>query len=132
MAGPRPAAPRLRRVEHAGGWRTLARTTVADVAEHLWQRRRRLLAALDELPQVAHHGDATPANLCGREGDDVVAVDWGTLGTGPVGADLGYYLLSAREGFEPLLEAYLMGLPDGRRHPEEAPSGPASPRPSRR
>ena len=49
----------------------------------------------------------------GREADEVVAIDWGMLGHGPVGADLGYYLLSAREEFEPLLDAYLMGLPDG-------------------
>ena len=30
---------RMRRIERRGGWRTLARTTVADVAEHLWRRR---------------------------------------------------------------------------------------------
>ncbi|MBU2111336.1 MAG: phosphotransferase, partial [Actinobacteria bacterium] len=30
---------RLRRTERRGGWPTLARTTVADVAEHLWSRR---------------------------------------------------------------------------------------------
>jgi aminoglycoside phosphotransferase (APT) family kinase protein len=62
---------------------------------------------------VLQHGDPTPANLPGREGDDVIAIDWACLGTGPVGGDLGYYLLSAREDPEPLLEAYLMGLPDG-------------------
>lgn len=104
---------RMLRVEHRGGWRTLARTTIADVADRLWQRRETLLGMLDELPQVPQHGDAVPANLLGRRGDDVVAVDWGTLGIGPVGADLGYYLLSAREEFEPLLDAYLLGLPDG-------------------
>ncbi|GAB3766567.1 hypothetical protein FB382_001820 [Nocardioides ginsengisegetis] len=104
---------RLARVERRGGWRALARTTVADVAEHLWGRRTSLLDALDALPQVAQHGDPVPANLPGREGDDVVALDWGTLGHGPVGADLGYFMLSAREDFEPLLDAYLLGMPDG-------------------
>ncbi|MEE3125815.1 MAG: phosphotransferase [Actinomycetota bacterium] len=104
---------RLRRTERRGGWPTLARTTVADVAEHLWTRREIHLASLDALPQVLQHGDPTPSNLPGREGDDVVAIDWSCLGTGPVGGDLGYYLLSAREEFDPLLEAYLMGLPDG-------------------
>ena len=104
---------RLRRTERRGGWPTLARTTVADVAEHLWTRREVHLATLDALPQVLQHGDPTPSNLPGREGDDVVAIDWSCLGTGPVGGDLGYYLLSAREEFDPLLEAYLMGLPDG-------------------
>jgi len=104
---------RLRRTERRGGWRTLSRTTVADVAEHFWSRREVYLGRLDELPQVLQHGDPTPANLPGREGDDVVAIDWACLGTGPVGADLGYYLLSAREDYEPLRDAYLLGLPDG-------------------
>ncbi|MCW2842382.1 MAG: hypothetical protein JWN22_298 [Nocardioides sp.] len=104
---------RMLRVEQRGGWRTLARTTVADVADHLWGRRETLLASLDALPQVPQHGDPVPANLPGREGDDVVAVDWATLGHGPVGADLGYYSLSAREELEPLLDAYLIGLPEG-------------------
>jgi hypothetical protein len=102
---------RMARVMHRGGWPTLMRTTVADVADHLWQRREQLLGELDRLPQIAQHGDPTPANLPGRIGDDIVAIDWGTLGVAAVGADLGYFLLSAREGFEPLLEAYMLGLP---------------------
>ena len=104
---------RIARVERYGGWPTLARTTVADVADHLWQRRVELLAAVDALVQVPQHGDAVPANLLGRSADDVVAIDWSTLGTGPVGADLGYFALSAREELEPLVDAYLLGLPDG-------------------
>ena len=119
-----------------GGWPTLARTTVADVADHLWQRRGALLDELDALPQVAQHGDPAPANLPGRDGDDVVAIDWGTLGRGPVGADLGLFMLGAREEFEPLLDAYLLGLPDGLatrdagrpggpRHRRAAPRSPA-------
>jgi hypothetical protein len=104
---------RLARAERRGGWPTLARTTVADVADHLWRRRRTLLDELDGLPQVSQHGDPAPANLLGRDGDEVLAIDWGSLGTGPVGADLGLYMLGAREEFEPLLDAYLLGLPDG-------------------
>jgi len=104
---------RMARVERRGGWPTLARTTVADVAHHLWQRRSALLDELDALPQVVQHGDPTPGNLPGREGDDIVAIDWGCLGHGPVGADLGLFMLGAREEFEPLLDAYLLGLPDG-------------------
>ena len=104
---------RLARVERRGGWTTLARTTASDIADVLWRKRGRLLDALDRLPQVAQHGDPVPGNLLGREGDDLVAVDWGSLGCGPVGGDLGYYLLMAREEFEPLLDAYLLGLPDG-------------------
>jgi hypothetical protein len=114
---------RMSRIERRGGWRTLARTTVADIADHLWRRRGALLEALEALPRVPQHGDPVPANLPGRAGDDVVAVDWGTLGHGPVGADLGYYVLSAREEFEPLLDAYLLGLPDGLATPEEAALG---------
>lgn len=104
---------RLAQVERRGGWPTLARTAVADVADHLWRRREVLLDRAEALPEVAQHGDATPVNLPGRDGDRVVAIDWATLGVGPVGADLGLFSLAAREEFEPLLEAYLMGLPDG-------------------
>lgn len=114
---------RMARVERRGGWPTLARTTVADVADHLWARRAQLLDSVDRLPQVPQHGDPVPGNLPGRDGDDVLAIDWGTLGTGPLGADLGYYLLSAREDFEPLLDAYLLGLPDGVGSREQAAHG---------
>jgi hypothetical protein len=114
---------RLNRIDRRGGWRTLGRTTVADVGDHQWRRRGAFLQAVEALPQVPQHGDPLPANLPGRVGDDVVAVDWGTLGHGPVGADLGYYVLSAREEFEPLLDAYLLGLPDGLATPDEAALG---------
>ena len=123
----------MARVEHRGGWPTLARTTVADVADHLWKRRVRLLDELDSLTQVAQHGDPVPANLPGRLGDDVLAIDWGTLGHGPVGADLGYYVLDAREEFEPLLDAYLLGLPEGLADPRGGrSSAPGCTRSSRR
>ena len=54
--------------------------------------------AVDALAQVSQHGDAVPANLPGRADDDVVAIDWSTLGTGPVGADLGYFALQRTRG----------------------------------
>lgn len=104
---------RLARTEHlSGGWPTLGRTTAADVSEHLWSRRGEFLDLLDALPQVPQHGDPSHDNIPGRIGDDAVAIDWATLGTGAVGADLGYFSLTAREEFEPLLDAYLLGLPD--------------------
>lgn len=103
---------RLARVARRGGWPTLARTTVSDVADHLWSRREVMLGLLDALPQVPQHGDPTGSNLPGREGDEALAIDWGTLGWGPVGGDLGYLSLSSREEFEPLLDAYLLGLPE--------------------
>ena len=46
----------------------------------------------DALPQVPHHGDVAPANLRGREGDDVLAIDWSSLGVGPIGTDLGLHV----------------------------------------
>ncbi len=104
---------RLAMTQRRGGWRTLERTTVADVADRLWSRRGHFLAAVAELPQVPQHGDPVPANLLRRDGDDVLTIDWSTLGTGPVGADLGYWALSAREEFDVLLEAYADGLPPG-------------------
>lgn len=114
---------RLSQVERRGGWVTLDRTPVADVADHLWRRREALLAQVAALPQVPQHGDPVPGNLLGHDGDDVVAIDWSTFGTGPVGGDLGYLSLSTREAFEPLLIAYSAGLPDGLASPEQVTLG---------
>jgi len=126
---------RLGRVEARGGWPTLMRTTVRPIAERLWNLREHYLDAADELPQVAQHGDPTTANLPGREeagrgGDGadggagrLVAIDWSCLGYGPVGADLGLFALVSREELEPLLDAYLLGLPDGLASPEQVTLG---------
>ena len=102
---------RLRSVERRGGWCTLARTPVADLVDRLWSVRGERLARFAALPQVASHGDPVPANLPGRAGEDIWAIDWSTLGRSPVGADLGYHALSTKEGLEPLLAAYVDGLP---------------------
>lgn len=106
-------ADRLARLDDKGGWPTLARTTLADVADRLWQRRTGHLARLSGLAQVPTHGDPTPGNLPGRAGEDVVAIDWSSFGSGPVGADLGYLALSVREDFDVLLTAYAEGLVAG-------------------
>jgi hypothetical protein len=106
-------ADRLARQAERGGWPTLARTTLADVADRLWQRRGSHLERMSGLTQVPTHGDPTPANLPGRDADDVVAVDWSSFGSGPVGADLGYLALSVREDLDVLLPAYLEGLAAG-------------------
>ena len=104
---------RLLRTERNGGWPTLARTTVADVADHLWQRRtsRARRAGRPPAGAAARRPDA------GEPSRAVWATTWwpstgARSGVGPVGADLGYFALSAREEFEPLVEAYLIGLPD--------------------
>ena len=62
--------------------------------------------------QVAQHGDPVPANILGRHEAHGVAVDWAHLGTGPVGADLGYLSLGAREELGPLVDAYVQALRD--------------------
>ena len=110
---------RLRDVARRGGWTTLARTPVADVVDRLWAVRAERLARFAALPHVPSHGDPVPANLPGRDGSDLLAVDWSVVGRSPLGADLGYHALSAREELEPLLEAYLAGLPDGQREQGE-------------
>lgn len=97
---------RLRIAEERGGWPTLARTTVADLADALWRRREAFLDRYDALPQALCHGDAVPANLIAPLGDDVVALDWASLGTAPAGADLGYFALSSREDFDVLLKTF--------------------------
>lgn len=104
---------RLALVERRGGWRTLARTPMADIADHLWSHRTVWLERSDALPQVAQHGDPSAANIPGRAGDDAIAIDWAHLGRGPVGADLGYLSLATREDIDPLVAAYVDALPPG-------------------
>ena len=108
-ASRRLLADRLEMAEERAGWPTLARTTLADVADRLWQRRHHWLRACAEGPQGRLHGDAVPANFLTTSGEDVVTVDWQCFGVGPVGADLGYFALSSREEFDVLLDAFLDG-----------------------
>lgn len=80
---------RLARVTRRGGWvgiesAGLEASLWRDV-QALWVRRDAALAELDQLPRVPNHGDAHPANLLGREGAEVVAIDWEQFGIGPVG-----------------------------------------------
>lgn len=101
---------RLAYAERRDGWPTLARTPLADVAALLWQRRGHWLDAGDTGPCGRVHGDAAPRNFLAVRDDHAVAVDWQGLGSGPLGADLGYLSLSAREDFDVLLSAYVDGL----------------------
>jgi hypothetical protein len=97
---------RLATVERRGGWAPLARAGLASAAvEELWARREPALAVLDRLPRVPTHGDAHPVNLLGRDGDDVVAIDWEQFGLGPAGFDLGYLLLATDVPLDDLLAA---------------------------
>jgi aminoglycoside phosphotransferase (APT) family kinase protein len=106
-------ADRLAMAEQRGGWPTLARTTLADVADRLWGRRHHWLARCAEGPHGRLHGDAVPSNFLTRRGEDVVAVDWQCFGIGPLGADLGYFALASREDFDVLLKCFLDGLGPG-------------------
>jgi len=109
-AARRTLTDRLAMAEARGGWPTLARTTMADVADHLWTRRRHWLGEYAAAPAGRLHGDAVPANFPAARTEDVVAVDWQGFGIGPVGTDVGYYALSTREDFEVLLAAFLDGV----------------------
>lgn len=109
-AARRTLTDRLALAESRGGWPTLGRTTLADVAGHLWAHRATWLARRAEGPEGRLHGDAVPANFVATRGEDVVAIDWQGFGVGPVGTDLGYYALSAREDFEVLLATFTDGV----------------------
>lgn len=98
---------RLATVERRGGWGALSRAGLSSAAiDALWVRRDAAMAVLDELPRVPTHGDAHPVNLLGRDGDDVLAIDWEQFGLGPVGFDLGYLLLAVDTPLDQLLAAH--------------------------
>ena len=98
---------RLTTVDRRGGWSALARAGLSSAAtDALWRRRDAALAVLDELPRVPSHGDAHPVNLLGRDGDDVLAIDWEQFGLGPAGFDLGYLLLAVDTPLDQLLAAH--------------------------
>jgi hypothetical protein len=109
-ASRRLLADRLEMAEERGGWRTLARTTLADVADRLWERRHHWLDRCSAGPQGRLHGDSVPANFLTSRGEDVVTVDWQCFGIGPVGSDVGYYALSSRVDFDVLLDSFLAGV----------------------
>ncbi len=112
-ASRRLLADRLTMAEERNGWPTLARTTLADVADELWRRREHWLSRSAQAPEGRLHGDAVPGNFLTTRAHDVVAVDWQCFGVGPMGADVGYYALSSREEFEVLLGAFLDGVGGG-------------------
>ncbi|WUJ69026.1 aminoglycoside phosphotransferase family protein [Kribbella soli] len=98
---------RLRAVELRGGWDGLKRAGLSSPAiEELWGRREAALGVLDGLPRVPTHGDAHPVNLLGRDGDDVIAVDWEQFGLGPAGFDLGYLALAVDTPLDELVAAH--------------------------
>jgi hypothetical protein len=111
---------RLRRVERRGGWRTLGRTTAADIADHLWRRRGHFLDLLDAAPQVLQHGDPTPANLRGRDRELVIGIDWGSVGLGPAGTRSGPAGAGSAGGIRPAVDGVRGGV-----RPDDARPGPS-------
>jgi hypothetical protein len=98
---------RLATVEARGGWTALADAGLSTRAtDELWNRRQTALVVLDRLPRVPTHGDAHPVNLPGRDGDDVIAIDWEQFGLGPAGFDLGYLLLAVDAPLDELVAAH--------------------------
>ncbi|MGW1341627.1 aminoglycoside phosphotransferase family protein [Kribbella sp. NPDC002412] len=94
---------RLATVERRGGWTALPHHPAT---EALWVRRDAALDVLDALPRVPTHGDAHPVNLLGRDGDDVLAIDWEQFGLAPAGFDLAYLLLAVDTPLDELLAAH--------------------------
>ncbi|HNJ78409.1 MAG TPA: phosphotransferase [Marmoricola sp.] len=105
-------ATRLNMVERHGGWDGMSHTSIADLCADLWQRRERILEAIDRGPQGRLHGDPIPKNFLTPSGSDVITIDWQCFGVGPVGLDLGYWALSAREDFEVLIDVFIGTHPE--------------------
>ncbi|MEU0093417.1 phosphotransferase [Kribbella sp. NPDC006257] len=113
---------RLATVAGRGGWGALDPELPADlrhVVRDLWVRRDAALAELDALPRVPTHGDAHPGNLIGRDGEDVIAIDWEQFGLAPTGFDLGYLILAVDLPLDDLLAAYALAdrPPNGEQEP---------------
>jgi hypothetical protein len=108
--GARDVLPtRLEKVAARGGWSALDAVldkSLLTALNSLWSRRELLLAELASLLRVPTHGDAHPVNLLGRDGDDVIAIDWEQFGLGPLGFDLGYLLLASTRSLDELVDAF--------------------------
>jgi hypothetical protein len=89
----------------------------------LHARRDHLLATMERLPRTVCHLDVWPNNLVRRPGGEVVFLDWGFVGDGAIGEDIGnlvpdsvmdlllpYQLLDELD--TRLTRAYLRGLRD--------------------
>jgi hypothetical protein len=65
----------------------------------LWHERELLLAGLDRLPKTLCHGDTWQPNLFARTGPDgqpeTAVIDWELANVGPIGGDLGHYLVAS-------------------------------------
>ena len=99
-----------------------------------WTERETFLDALDRLPRVFGHLDAFPRNLVVRHsgsGDQLVAIDWASVGFGAVGEELAPLVASSLIFFEVdasiaheldtvAFMGYIEGLRDAGAHVDEA------------
>lgn len=86
---------KVAQAEAHDGWPTLARTTVADLADAFWTQRRGFLDRLESMAQVPAHGDLVQPNVLTIHDGRMVVIDWGSFGWAAPGEDLGLYALSA-------------------------------------
>jgi hypothetical protein len=124
------AAPAMSRLMHSLDHPLVRRLYPAKVAEALtglWEERQPLMDALARLPQTLCHQDAFRRNLFARktpEGrNQTVAIDWASVGIGPVGQDLVLFVATALDFFDvdlsqarELDELAFAGYIDGLRH----------------
>lgn len=119
---------------HPSVARLLPRGAVERVAR-LLRDQRRFAGVLNDLPQTLCHHEAARANLiarCGADGgDETVALDWETIGPGPLGAEVASLVFGTLRRFEVdageaghldrlVLDGYLAGLADAGWHGESA------------
>jgi hypothetical protein len=94
----------------------------ADEAVAIWHEREVLLSAVEAAPHCLCHNDLHPANLF-ADGLTTVLIDWGFLGAGHAGEDVGNLMFDAILDFfvtpddfaelhDALTEGYLAGLSD--------------------
>jgi hypothetical protein len=100
----------------------------------LWAERESFLDALDRLPRAFGHLDAFPRNLAVRRsasGDELVAIDWASVGFGAVGEELAPLVASSLIFFEAdvsiaheldavAFAGYIDGLREAGAHVDEA------------
>jgi hypothetical protein len=91
-------------------------------ARAIWHEREALLSAVESAPLCLCHNDLHPANLF-ADGLKTVLIDWGFLGAGHAGEDVGNLIFDAMLDFfvapgdfaglhDALTEGYLDGLAD--------------------
>jgi len=77
-------------------------TSVQDAVRHRLTDPAAIGRLVDQLPQLLTHYDFHHMNL-GRVADEIVIIDWATVGLGPVGHDVGVLLVDHATGLRDAL-----------------------------